>query len=123
MDLVAEFTEHPGAKVAKEEESTGVQDAKVAIHECSTWKLYVDGAANQKGFGVEIMIVSPYRITIEKSLGLCFSATNNEAEYEALLIGVVMIKKLGRKAVEVLSDSRLAVGQIKGELEARDQRM
>ena len=34
-----------------------------------------------------------------------------------------MIKKLGGKAVEVFLDSRLVVGQIKGELEARDQRM
>ena len=34
-----------------------------------------------------------------------------------------MIKKLGGKDVEVFLDSRLVVGQIKGELEVRDQRM
>ena len=69
------------------------------------------------------MIISPKRITIEKSLRLGFSTINNEAEYEALLAGVAMIKKLGRKAVKVFSDSRLVVRQIKGELEARDKRM
>ena len=58
-DLVPEFTEHPGAGVIGEGESTGVQVAKVAIQECSTWKLYVDRAANQKGPGVGIVIVSP----------------------------------------------------------------
>ena len=58
-DLVPEFTEHPGAGVTREGESTGVQVAKVAIQECSTWKLYVDGAANQKGPSVGIVIVSP----------------------------------------------------------------
>ena len=58
-DLVAEFIEHPGVGVTGEGESTGVQVAKVAIQECSTWKLYVDGAANQKGSGVGIVIVSP----------------------------------------------------------------
>ena len=31
--------------------------------------------------------MSPDRITIEKSLRLGFSATNNEAEYKALLVG------------------------------------
>ena len=54
---------------------------------------------------------------------LGFSATNNEVEYEALLVGMVMIQKLGGKAVEVFFDSRLVVGQVQGELEARDPKM
>ena len=54
---------------------------------------------------------------------LGFSATNNEVEYEALLVGMVMIQKLGGKAVEVFFDSRLVVGKVQGELEARDPRM
>ena len=48
-------------------------------------------AANQKGCGVGLVIVSTDRITIEKSLRLGFSAMNNEAEYEALLIGIAMV--------------------------------
>ena len=78
---------------------------------------------NQRGSGIGIVIVSPERITIEKSLRLGFSTTNNDAEYEALLTRVAMIKKLGGKAVEIFSDSRLVVGQAKGELEARDHKM
>ena len=34
-----------------------------------------------------------------------------------------MVQKIGGKAVEVFSNSRLIVGQVKGELEARDLRM
>ncbi|XP_065638362.1 uncharacterized protein LOC136071237 [Quercus suber] len=60
---------------------------------------------------------------IEKSLRLRFSTINNEAEYEALLQGMVMVQKMGGKAVEMFSDSRLVVDQVKGELEARDSRM
>ena len=63
------------------------------------------------------------RITIEKSLSLNFSATNNEAEYEALLMRVVMVQRMGGKAVKVFSDSKLMVGQVRGDLEARDSRM
>ena len=63
------------------------------------------------------------RITIEKSLRLGFSATNNEAEYEALLIGITMVQKMGGKVVKVFSNSRLIIGQVKGELEAMDLRM
>ena len=68
-------------------------------------------------------MVSPERITIEKSLRLGFSATNNEVEYEALLEGMSMVQKLGGKTVNMFSDSRLVVGQVNEELETRDERM
>ena len=57
----------------------------------SPWKVYVDGAVNQRGSGVGLVLVSPEKISIEKSLRLGFSATNNEAEYEALLMGMAMV--------------------------------
>ena len=44
-----------------------------------------------------LVLVSPKKITIEKSLRLGFSATNNEAEYETLLIGMMMVQKMGGK--------------------------
>ena len=69
-----------------------------------------------------LILVSPEQITIEKSLRLGFSAMNNEAEYEALLEGMSMVQRMGEKAVKIFSDSRLVVGQVKGELEARDKR-
>ena len=67
--------------------------------------------------------MSPKKITIEKSLILSFSVTNNEAEYEVLLMGMMMVQKMGGKAVKVFSDSKLVVGQVRGDLEARDSRM
>ena len=56
-----------------------------------SWELYVDGAANQRGSGVGLVLVSPEKITIEKSLWLSFLATNNEVEYEVLLMGMAMV--------------------------------
>ena len=82
--------------------------------------MYIDGAANQRGSRVGLVLISPKRITIEKSLRLGFLATNKEAEYEALLQGMAVVQKMGGKALEVFSDSRLVVGQVKGELEARN---
>ena len=87
------------------------------------WKVYFDGAANQRGSGVGLVLVSLKKLTIEESLGLGFSATNNEAEYEALLEGMSMVQRMGGKVGKMFSDSRLVVGQVKGELEARDERM
>ena len=69
-----------------------------------------------------LVLISFENIIIEKSLRLGFSATNNEAEYEALLMGMTMVQRMGGKVVEIYSDSRLIVGQVKGELEARDVR-
>ena len=75
-----------------------------------SWRVYVDCATNQKGFGVGLVLISPKKITIEKSLRLNFSATINKAEYEALLLGMAMVQKMGGKAVEIFSDSSLVVG-------------
>ena len=70
-----------------------------------------------------LVLVSPEKIIIEKSLRLSFSATNNKAEYEALLMGMIMVQKMGGKALKVFSDSKLVVGQVRGDLKARDSRM
>ena len=57
-----------------------------------------------------LVVVSPERIIIEKSLRLGFSVTNNEAEYEALLVGMVMVQKMRGRTVEMFSDLRLVIG-------------
>ena len=72
---------------------------------------------------MRLVVIFPKKIIIEKSLRLGFSVTNNEAEYEALLVGLTMVQKMGGKSVEIFSDSTLVVGQVKGELEARDVKM
>ena len=54
---------------------------------------------------------------------LDFSATNNEVEYEALLEGMAMVQRMGGKSIKLFSNSRLVVGQVRGEFEAKDERM
>ena len=67
--------------------------------------------------------MSPEKVVIEKFLRLDFSATNNEAEYETLLEGMTMVQRMGGKSIRLFSDSRLVVGQVRGEFEAKDERM
>ena len=83
----------------------------------------MDGVANQKGSGVGLVLISPKKLIVEKSLRLGFSAMNNEAEYEALLEEMSMVQKMGGKSATMFSDSRLVVSQVKGELKAKDERM
>ena len=122
-DLVAEFAEPPVEIVTEQRNVDGKSVGVIFALGPPCWKVYVDGIANQRGFGVGLVLVSPEKTIIEKSLRLGFSTTNNKAEYEALLQGMAMVQKMGGKAIEMFSDSRLVVGQVKGEFEARDARV
>ena len=122
-DLVVEFADCP-KEMEGENQKLGETSIGVVSVQCPMpWELYVDGAANRQGSRVGLVLVSPEKITIEKSLRLSFSATNNDAEYEALLMGMMMVQKMGGKAVKVFSDSKLVVSQVRGDLQACDPRM
>ena len=95
----------------------------ISQHGLSPWEVYVDETSNQKGSGVGLVLISPEKVIVEKSLRLDFSATNNEAEYEALMMGMVMVQRMGGKSVKFFSDLMLVVDQVKGEFEAKDERM
>ena len=109
-DLVAEFAEpspeEGGGMPSIDEKLVGT----VSPQGSTCWKAHVNGTTNQRGSGVGLVLISLEGITIEKSLRLGFSAMNNEAEYEALLEGISMVQKLGRKSINMFSDSRLVVG-------------
>ena len=122
-DLLAEFAETLTEEDENKPHMGGNSVGVISIEQASPWKVYVDGASNHKGSGVGLVLVSPEGITIEKSLRLGFSATNNESEYEALLVGMAMIQRMEGKDVDIFSDFGLVVGQVRGELEARDPRM
>ena len=72
--------------------------------------MYTDGAAKRKGARVGVVLITPEKLVMEKSLRLGFLATNNEAEYEALLAVMAMINQLRGEVVELYSDSQLVVG-------------
>ena len=122
-DLVAEFTEPEIEKLP----SSGNMDEKlvgtISRYCLPTWAMYVDGTSNQKGSGVGLVLVSPEKVVVEKSLRLYFPATNNEAEYEILLEGMAMVQRMGGKSIRLFSNLRLVVGQVRGEFEAKDERM
>ena len=108
-DLVAEFAEPTPEGRGRPLNPDGKLIGTVSQQEPTCWKAHVDSAANQRGSGVGLVLISPERFTIEKSLRLGFFATNNEAEYEALLEGTSMIQKLSGKSLNMFSDSRLVV--------------
>ena len=122
-DLIAEFTEASVENELNEHRMDEKSVGLIAVQESLQWKVYVDGAANQKGSDVGLVLITLEELVVEKSLRLDFLATNNEAEYETMLEGKPMIHRIGGKSVTMFSDSRLVVSQVKGELEARDDKM
>ena len=109
-DLVTEFAKSPLEEEVKKQDMDGKSVDMVSLQEPLSWRVYVDGATNQRGSRVGLILISPEKITIEKSLRLDFSATNNETKYETLLVGMTMVQKMGGKTMEIFSDSRLVVG-------------
>ena len=87
------------------------------------WKLSVDGASNAQGSGAGLILTSPEGIDIEYALRFRFHASNNEAEYEAIIAGLNLAHSLEVDQLEVHSDSQLVVRQIEDTYEAKSEKM
>lgn len=77
----------------------------------------------QKRGGVGVVIATPDGEVLKYEVQLKFPATNNKAEYERILTGLRLEKALGAKNLLVQNDSKLMIGQIKEEYEAKEERM
>ena len=106
-DFIAEFT-YP----CKEEEPP-----------MEIWTVQIDGSATKKVEGVGVVLIPLKGEMLKYAVRLQFPATNNEAEYEALLTGQSPAKALGAKSLIVQADSQLIIGQVKGDYEAKEERM
>ncbi|GFY97538.1 hypothetical protein Acr_12g0000790 [Actinidia rufa] len=84
----------------------------------SAWEMHVDGAKNSQGASVRVVLKSPEGAIFEQCLRFNFLVTNNEAEYEALLVGLRSANKLGVLEICIYSDSKLVVNQVTGKFEA-----
>ena len=87
------------------------------------WRLSVDGAANSQGSGAGLILTSPDGIDTEYALIFGIQASNNEVEYEAVIIGLNLAHFMEVDQFEVSSDSQLVVKQIEDSYEARGEKM
>ncbi|XP_072081198.1 uncharacterized protein [Arachis hypogaea] len=84
------------------------------------WRLHVDGAFNQTSGGAGVILESPAGVIYEQSTKFEFPVSNNQAEYEALLGGLILAREVGATKVEVCSDSQVVTSQVNGSYQARD---
>jgi len=79
------------------------------------WTLHVDGSSNSKGVGAGIVLEGPNDILAEKSLHFAFKTSNNQAEYEAILVDLSLACEVGVKTLTCKTDSKLTVGHLNDE--------
>ncbi|KAK3012686.1 hypothetical protein RJ639_008898 [Escallonia herrerae] len=87
------------------------------------WNLYVDSSSAICNSGSRIILISLEGFVVKYALLFGFQASNNEAEYEALLAGKRLAHALKVVSLSVHSDSQLVVNHVLGDYEARDKRM
>jgi len=87
------------------------------------WVLSMDGSSNQLGSEAGVILEGPNGVLIEQSLRFAFKANNNQAEYEALIVGILLAKEMGAKVLMAKSDSLLVTEQVTGEFQAKDPQM
>ncbi|XP_070021910.1 uncharacterized protein [Nicotiana sylvestris] len=86
------------------------------------WTLFRDNASNVKGSGIGIVLKPPTGSTIRQSIKT-YRLTNNEAEYEAMIVGLELAKSLGAEVIEAKCDSLLVVNQVNKSFEVREDRI
>ena len=107
VDFIAEYTQS---------EDKGVEGQRL-------WSIHTDGSANQRSGGAGVVMQTPERDKIECMIRLDFPTTNNEAEYEALIVGLDLAKATGAENMIIYCDSQLITSQINGDYECRNKTM
>ena len=83
----------------------------------------VDGAANSQGSGAGLILTSSDGIDMEYALRFEFQASNNKAEYEAVIVGLHLAHSMEANQLKLCSDSQLVVKQIEDSYEAMGEKM
>ncbi|XP_057730185.1 uncharacterized protein LOC130945491 [Arachis stenosperma] len=84
------------------------------------WELHVDRASSRGGSGAGIIPKEGDNMVAEQSLQFHFPASNNQAEYEALIAGLKLALNFQVQSLTAHCDSLLVVQQVRGEYQVKD---
>ncbi|XP_074369023.1 uncharacterized protein LOC141709030 [Apium graveolens] len=124
-DFILEFDAEVNDKaivLAEPSSQRSSQDEKRQELPHPWWILHVDGAVNNNGSGVGIVLITPEGHRLMSAIHFKFYVTNNDDEYEALINGLKLALEVGAMNLIVRSDSELVVNQINGGFQARGPR-
>ncbi|KAL5539832.1 hypothetical protein UlMin_045012 [Ulmus minor] len=81
------------------------------------------GSSTDNCSGAGVILVSPEGVRLSCALRFHFKATNNQAEYEALLAILRLVKEVSAHHLLIYSDSQLIVNQVNSEYQAKGEKM
>jgi ribonuclease HI/transposase InsO family protein len=87
------------------------------------WTMYFDGSLMKTGAGAGLLFVSPLGRHLRYVIRLHFPASNNVAEYEALVNGLRIAVELGVRCLDARGDSQLVIDQVMKNSHCRDRKM
>ncbi|VFQ89820.1 unnamed protein product [Cuscuta campestris] len=87
------------------------------------WTIYTDGSSATDASWGGVVAISPEGFKAYYCIRFRFKVSNNEAKYEALLCGLRLAASLKGERIQVRCDSKLIVGHVTGESEAKDERI
>jgi ribonuclease HI len=87
------------------------------------WTMYFDGSLMKTGAGAGLLFISPLGKHVCYVLRLHFPASNNVAEYEALVNGLRIAVELGVRRLDARGDSQLVIDQVMKNSHCRDRKM
>ncbi|GJY31072.1 reverse transcriptase domain-containing protein [Tanacetum coccineum] len=87
------------------------------------WILFTDGSSCTDGFGAGLILTNPEGMEFTYALRFRFDATNNEAEYEALIAGLKIAEQIGVENLQANVESRLVANQVNGTYVAKETDM
>ena len=85
------------------------------------WTLFFDGSTCDRGAGIDIILISPRGKKYEFSLPIVATSTNNQAEYQALIKGLELLKEVHADVIEIFGDSMLVINQLAGIYECQSE--
>jgi ribonuclease HI len=87
------------------------------------WTLFFNGSARQQVGRARVVLIDPSGEQVKYMVHLEFKATNNMAEYEALIFGLSTALSLGIRQLRVKGDSQLIIKQVRGECSCNEPRL
>jgi ribonuclease HI len=87
------------------------------------WTMYFDGSLMKTGAGAGLLFISPLGKHVRYVLRLHFPASNNVAEYEALVNGLRIAVELGVQRLDARGDSQLVIDQVMKKSHCRNRKM
>jgi len=97
VDFVAEWTD---------------SQLPLAQVQAELWMMYFDGSLMKTGAGAGLLLISPLGVHMRYVIRIHFAASNNVAEYEALVNSLKIAIELGVRCLDVRGNSQLVIDQV-----------